>query len=64
MEFYILILHIVMEGTVSQNFDMGPTFHYIYILENNTFHFIYILENNTKNHKKLPLFSNKIRTKP
>ena len=29
MKFYILILHIVIEGTVSQNFDLGPSFHFI-----------------------------------
>ena len=23
------ILHIVMEGTVSQNFDVGPSFHFM-----------------------------------
>ena len=29
MKFYILILHIVMEGTVSKNFDLGPSFYFI-----------------------------------
>ena len=29
LEFYILIIHIVIEGTVSQNFDLGPSFHFI-----------------------------------
>ena len=52
MKFYILILDIVMEGTVSQNL--------IYVL-----HFIlYNLENKvSKKRKKLPVFSYKIDTK-
>ena len=29
MKFYILILHIVIEGTVSQIFDLGPSFYFI-----------------------------------
>ena len=29
MKFYILILDIVMEGTVSQNFNLGLRFHFI-----------------------------------
>ena len=29
MKFYILILDIVMEGTLSQNFDLGPSFYFI-----------------------------------
>ena len=29
MKFYILILHIVIEGTVSQNFDLGPSLYFI-----------------------------------
>ena len=29
MKFYALILHIVMEGTLSQNFDLGPCFYFI-----------------------------------
>ena len=29
LKFYILILHIVMEGTVSQNFNLGLSFHFI-----------------------------------
>ena len=29
MKFYILILHTVMEGTVSQNVDLGPSFYFI-----------------------------------
>ena len=29
MKFYILILDIVMEGTVSQNFDLGLRFQFI-----------------------------------
>ena len=29
MKFDILILHIVMEGNVSQNFDLHPSFHLI-----------------------------------
>ena len=28
MKFYILILHIVNEGAVSQNFELCPNFHF------------------------------------
>ena len=34
MKFYILILHFVIEGTVSQNFDLGPSFHFMDFIEN------------------------------
>ena len=29
MKFYILILHIVIEGTEPQNVDLGPSCHFI-----------------------------------
>ena len=29
IKFYILILHIIIEGTVSQNVDFGLRFHFI-----------------------------------
>ena len=49
MKFYILILHIVMKGTISQNPDFGPSFHFI---ESRNFFYKEIV--------KVLIFSNKI----
>ena len=48
-----VILHIVMEGTVSQNFNLGLSLD-----------FIDFSKEYFKYHRKLPVFSNKMKTKP
>ena len=52
MIFYILILDIMMEGTVSQIFNLSLSFH---LIESRKL--------SLKKHKKLPVFSNQIKTK-
>ena len=54
LNFEELILHIVMEGTMSQNFNLGLSFDFIDSRK----------EKFKKIKRKSPVFSNKIKTKP
>ena len=53
-KFETLILHIVMEGTVSQNYNLSLGFDFIDFRGQNA----------SKYHRMLPVFSNRIKTKP